>query len=389
MRSQCVVIVLDSVGIGAAPDAADYGDTGSDTLGHIAQSQGGLRLPNLQRLGLGNIRAHDPLLGCPPVDAPEAAFGRMQETALGKDTASGHWEYMGLVIEQAFRVFPDGFPPALIEKFLAVTGAERVLGGMPASGTQILEELGAEHMASGAPIVYTSADPVFQIAAHEAVVPLERLYAWCEAFFPFAIEAGLSRVIARPFVGDPKAGFTRTGNRHDWAYPPPRPTILDELQEHGVKTLGVGKISSIFSGQGVAGSVHTSNNAQGIDATIAAMRARDYDFVFTNLVDFDSEFGHRRDPAGYHRCLQEFDTRLPEILAALGPDDLLMITADHGNDPTWRGTDHTRELVPILAVGDGLAGRALGVRPTFADLGQSVAAFLGVSVQNPLGSSFV
>ena len=388
MGRQCTVIVLDSVGIGEAPDAREYGDVGADTLGHIAQSQGGLRLPNLQRLGLGNIRHDDPLLGCAPVASPTAAWGKMQETALGKDTASGHWEFMGLVIEHAFQVFPEGFPEALIQQFLTATGAPGFLGGMPASGTQIIEELGAEHMRTGAPIIYTSADPVFQVAAHEDVVPLATLERWCEAFFPYALAAGLSRVISRPFVGSAEAGFTRTGNRHDWAYPPPKPTILDELASGGIRTLGIGKIASIYSGQGIAESLPTKNNHEGIEATLRAMRARSHDFVFTNLVDFDSSFGHRRDPAGYHRCLQEFDARLPELLASLEPEDLLIITADHGNDPTYRGTDHTREFVPLLAVGPGLAGKALGVRAGFADVGKTVAAYFGVEVANPLGTSF-
>lgn len=389
MRRQCIVIVLDSVGIGDAPDAEEYGDKGSDTLGHIASSQGGLQLPNLQQLGLGNIRRDNPLIGCPPVENPTAAFGRLRETALGKDTASGHWEFMGLVIEQAFRTFPEGFPQELVDKFCAITGSTKILGGLPASGTQIIDDLGAEHMKTGIPIVYTSADPVFQIAAHEDVVPLETLYRWCKEFFPHAIEAGLSRVIARPFVGSPEEGFTRTGNRHDWAYPPPRPTILDEMQKAGVQTLGVGKIASIYSSQGIAKEVHTANNAEGIQHTLAAMEARAFDFVFTNLVDFDSNYGHRRDPEGYHQCLKEFDAALPAILERLGEDDLLIITADHGNDPTWPGTDHTRELVPVLVVGKGLAGKDLGVRPTFADVGQSVAAFFGAPIQNPLGSSFL
>lgn len=387
MERQCTVIVLDSVGIGEAPDAWAYDDVGSDTLGHIASSQGGLQLPNLQQLGLGNIRADKPLKGCPPVANPRAAYGKMQETAFGKDTASGHWEFMGLVMEHAFRVFPEGFPPALLQKFVEVTGAPGTLCGMPASGTQVIDDFGEVHMRTGAPIIYTSADPVFQIAAHEEIVPLETLYRWCEAIFPHAVEAGLSRVIARPFVGSLETGFVRTGNRHDYAYPPPRPTMLDELAAAGKRTYGVGKISSIFSAQGIAHDVHTASNAEGIQATIDAMRAREYDFVFTNLVDFDSSYGHRRDPEGYHRCLQEFDAALPAILAAMRPDDVLMITADHGNDPTYRGTDHTREFVPILAIGGDFQGQPLGVRRSFADLGKTVLDVLSVPSSNPIGTS--
>ena len=388
-RRQAVIIVLDSVGIGELPDAASYGDRGADTLGNLARQQGGLELPNLQALGLGNIRAADPLAGCPPAPAPAAAFGRMVETAMGKDTATGHWEFMGLVLDKPFRTFPDGFPAPLIEAFTAAIGVEGVLGNVAASGTVIIEQLGAQHLETGLPIVYTSADPVFQIAAHEDVVPVETLYAWCEAAFEPCLAAGLSRVIARPFVGAPGA-FSRTHNRRDFAMAPPRPTILDELAAAGRSTLGVGKIHSIYSGSGVAADVHTRDNAEGIAATLDAQRRREHDLVFTNLVDFDQSYGHRRDPDGYHRCLRAFDARLPELVAALGPDDLLIITADHGNDPTYPGTDHTREYVPLLALRPGQRpGIDLGTRATFADVGQTVAEFLGVPLRNPLGTSFL
>ena len=389
MAGQCVLIVLDSVGIGEAPDADRYNDQGSDTLGHIASSQGGLDLPNLQRLGLGNIRADQPLHGCPPVPAPIASFGRLQETADGKDTATGHWEFMGLVLERPLSTYPDGFPAEMIDTLKASWKVEGVLGNKAASGTAIIKELGREHVRTGQPIVYTSADPVLQIAAHEDVVPLEQLYQWCEDAFDLAVARGLSRVIARPFVGE-GPDFTRTSNRKDYALPPPRPTILDELAEAGVSTVGVGKISSIYSGSGIARSVHTVSNDDGIEVTLREMRERTANFVFTNLVDFDSEYGHRRDPAGYHQCLRDFDARLPELLDAMQEGDLLLITADHGNDPTYRGTDHTREYVPILLVGHGArAGRDLAIRPTFADVGQTVADFFGVSVRNPLGSSML
>lgn len=388
MKRQCVLIVLDSVGIGEAPDAAAYGDVGSDTLGGIALSQDGLDLPNLQAFGLGNIRADQPLLGCAPVRQPAASFGKLRETAHGKDTATGHWEFMGLVLDAPFTTYPDGFPEDFVDAMRAAFDVPDVLGNKAASGTAILDELGAAHQRSGLPIVYTSADPVLQIAAHEDTVPVEQLYAWCEAIFDSAVAFGLSRVIARPFVGEPGA-YVRTHRRKDFALPPPRPTLLDELSDHGVRTLGIGKIASIFSNSGVHGDVHTKNNDEGIEATLVAMHGRTHDFVFTNLVDFDQSYGHRRDPAGYHACLQAFDARLPDIVSALGPDDLLLITADHGNDPTYPGTDHTREYVPVLMYLPDTVGVDLGVGATFADVGQTVANFFGLAAANPLGRSML
>lgn len=388
MRRQCVLIVLDSVGIGEAPDAEAYGDVGSDTLGAIASSQGGLRLPNLQAMGLGSIRKDRPLLGCPPAVAPQASYGKMRETAHGKDTATGHWEFMGLVPDVPFTTYPDGFPSDFVDAMRLAFGTSDVLGNKAASGTAIIEELGETHRQTGYPIVYTSADPVLQIAAHEDVIPVEQLYVWCEAIFPAAVARGLSRVIARPFIGTPGA-YVRTPNRKDFALPPPRPTLLDELSSHGVRTLGIGKIASIYSGSGIHGDIHTANNDEGIEATLEAMRTRNFDFVFTNLVDFDQNYGHRRDPTGYHACLQAFDARLPDIIAALGPDDLLLITADHGNDPTYPGTDHTREYVPVLLYRPGVVGEDLGVRATFADIGQTVASFFGLVAKNPLGESML
>lgn len=389
MRGQCVVIVLDSVGIGEAPDAADYGDVGADTLGHIAAHVGGLQLPNLAALGLGNIARPTPLQGCAPVEAPRGSFGKLQETAHGKDTATGHWEFMGLVLEDPLTTYPDGFPEAFVAELTRRWGVDGVLGNVAASGTQIIEELGPSHIASGMPIIYTSADPVLQIAAHEEVVPLETLYQWCESAFELAIAHGLSRVIARPFVGE-APDFQRTSRRRDFTLPPPSPTILNELEEAGISCVGIGKISSIFSGSGIAREVTTVDNNDGVDATLRELRSGESDFVFTNLVDFDSRYGHRRDPEGYYRCLQEFDARLPELLLALGPEDLLIITADHGNDPTYRGTDHTREYVPVLLVGAGARpGHDLGVRASFADVGQTVADFFGVKTKNPLGRSML
>ncbi len=389
-QRMCTFVVLDSVGIGELPDADAYGDVGSDTLGHIADHVGGLRLPHLQALGLGNVaRDRGALAGCAAVGAPTGAFGRMAEQAFGKDTATGHWEFMGLVLDEPFQTFPQGFPGSLIDAFAAHIGHDGVLGNKAASGTVIIEELGQRHLETGWPIVYTSADPVFQIAAHEDIVPVDELYRWCEAAYALCIPAGLSRVIARPFTGAP-GSFARTHRRKDFALAPPRPTYLDDLDRHGVRTLGIGKIPSIYSGQGVHGDIHTRNNDEGIEATLSAMRTRSHDFVFTNLVDFDMLYGHRRNPGGYHTCLQEFDSRLPELVDSLAEGDLLIISADHGNDPTYRGTDHTREYVPVLAIGAGVTpGQDLGTRATFADIGRSICAFFGAPTENLLGTSFL
>lgn len=384
----CALVIIDSVGIGELPDAAAFGDAGSDTLGHIAEHVGGLQLPNLRRLGLGNITRPSPIRGCEPVPAPLGAFGRMVEIAPGKDTATGHWEMMGLVPDVPFRTYPDGFPSEVVEPLLAAIGRTRLLGNKAASGTAIIAELGREHVRTGDPIVYTSADPVLQIAAHVDTVPLETLYRWCEAAFAIAVPAGLSRVIARPFTGEHP--YTRTYDRKDYAVPPPRPTFLDDLAAAGVSTLGIGKIASIFAHVGVAEERHTAGNPDGMDATVEALRARDLPFVFTNLVDFDMNFGHRRDPDGYAACLREFDARLPELMAALRPGDLLLVAADHGNDPTFRGTDHTREYVPLLAWGPTMRGGVdLGTRATFADLGRTIVDFFGATTENPLGTSFL
>lgn len=389
VAKQCVFVVIDSVGIGELPDAADYGDVGSDTLGHIAEHEGGLALPNLQRLGLGNIARQTPLLGCAPITNPTGAYGKMTETAFGKDTATGHWEFMGLVLDAPFRTFPDGFPDEILRPFLERIGRPAALGNKAASGTAIIEELGPQHVATGNPIVYTSADPVFQIAAHEDVVPVEQLYEWCEIAYEICIPAGLSRVIARPFVGQHGA-YTRTYNRKDYALAPPARTFLRDLEDAGVRTVGVGKIPSIYAHDGIADDVHTAGNEEGIDATLRCMRDRAADFVFTNLVDFDMLYGHRRNPSGYAECLRAFDARLPELLAALGPDDLLLIAADHGNDPTYRGTDHTREYVPVLAYAPSMSGGVdLGVRATFADVGRTIVDYFGAATANPLGESFL
>ena len=367
--SRAIVLVLDSVGIGELPDAPAYGDEGSDTLGNLCR-QVTLKTPALQALGLGCIAA---LAGIPPASEPEAAFGRMAERSAGKDSVTGHWEMMGLVLDRAFPTFPHGFPRELIERFEARIG-RATIGNLVASGTQIIEQLGPEHMRTGAPIVYTSADSVFQIAAHEDVIPVPELYRICEAAYGLAVEEqGMGRVIARPFVGT--AGqFIRTANRHDYAMPPQGDTLLDRLASASLPVVAIGKISDLFAGRGVSQRVHTSNDDEVMDAVIAAVARKSSGLIFANLVDFDAQYGHRNDVAGYAANLERFDARLAELLPALGPTDLLIITADHGNDPTTPSTDHSREHVPLLACGQGVkAGADLGTRATFADLGQTLA----------------
>ncbi len=377
------MVVLDSVGIGGAPDAAEFGDAGSATLQHIATSVGGLRLPNLAKLGLGRVVT---AAGVDAVAMAEGAFGSMIELSPGKDTTTGHWELMGVILERAFPLYPDGFPDEVMDVFHASIGST-TLGNHPASGTVIVDELGAEHMVTGKPIVYTSGDSVFQIAAHIDVVPLEKLYEMCErarAILTGPHEVG--RVIARPFMGAP-GSFTRTTDRHDYAVEPPSPTVLDHISSEGLEVRGVGKVADIFAGRGVTSSLPTTSNDEGIEATIAELGAISRGLVFTNLVDFDQSFGHRNDPGGYARALESFDARLPEITAALGEDDILIVTADHGNDPTTPSTDHSREQVPVLVTGPRVSrGSDLGVRSTFADCGATVAALLGVPA--PTGASF-
>ena len=381
---RAVLIVLDSVGIGELPDAAAFGDEGAHTLGHILEAVPEVELPNLRALGLGNIEGFPQM---EPVEAPSAHFGRMQEISQGKDTTTGHWEFMGLVLEEPFRTFPDGFGPNILGPFVERTGCGGVLGNEAASGTVIIESLGREHRETGWPIVYTSADPVFQIAAHEDVVPLQTLYRWCEIAYDIVIPQNLSRVIARPFVGS-WPGYQRTANRKDFALPPARDTTLDALQATGVRVTGVGKIGNIYAGRGIGDSLTTKSNLDGIHKTLGCIGDRG-GLIFTNLVDFDAQYGHRRDPEGYARCLEEFDVHLPAILDALAEGDLLLITADHGNDPTFRGTDHTREYVPILALlkGQPGPGGSLGSRASFADVGATVADFFGVAWAE--GTSFL
>jgi phosphopentomutase len=351
-----VILVLDSVGAGALPDAAQYGDAGSNTLGNCAKAVGGLALPTLQRWGLGNLTG---IQGCPAAAAPLASFGTMAELSQGKDTTTGHWEMMGIVLEKGFTTFPHGFPGDLMQEWLVRSGAPGFLCNKPASGTTILDELGEEHLRSGLPIVYTSADSVFQIAAHEEKVKLETLYRWCEAAREVGKARGIARVIARPFLGTGKGRFKRTYNRHDFSQPPSRKTVLDVLQEAGVPTVGVGKIPDIYDGRGISQAVHTEGNADGLRQTAGLLATLDRGLLFVNLVDTDMLYGHRRDPVGYARALQEIDAALPQLAGKLRPDDVLVITADHGNDPTFPGTDHTREQVPLLVLQPGRAGQEL------------------------------
>lgn len=383
---RCVLVVLDSVGIGEAPDAAAFGDVGAHTLGNIARVCGGLRLPHLESLGLGNVAL---VQGLTPTRQPAAGYGKMAEVSAGKDTTTGHWELMGLHLEIPFRVYPEGFPPEVMERFEAAIG-RGTLGNCPASGTEIIAELGAEHVATGKPIVYTSADSVFQIAAHEKVIPLGELYRMCGiARAQLRSEHEVSRIIARPFLGEVGA-FRRTANRRDYSVKPPAPTLLDAFVAAGLSVHAVGKIEDIFDGVGITSAVHTKDNAAGVVATLRALRERpERGLIFTNLVDFDALYGHRNDPAGYAAALEAFDARVPELLAALGPRDLLVITADHGNDPTMPGTDHTREYVPLLVVGEALReGVNLGVRASFSDVAATFAEAMGVAAPNLRGLSF-
>jgi phosphopentomutase len=380
-----IVIVLDSVGIGEAPDAAAFGDVGCHTLGNIARVVGGLKLPHLEAMGLANIACLEGLI---PQRTPTAAYGKMAEVSAGKDTTTGHWELMGLQLKQPFPLYPNGFPPEIMDRFEAEIG-RGWLGNYPASGTVIIDDLGEEHMRTGKVIVYTSGDSVFQIAAHEEIIPVPELYRMCQiAREILRGEHEVSRVIARPFVGVP-GKFERTANRHDFSVLPPQPTVLDSLKEAGLMVYAVGKIEDIFTGQGITEAVHTQDNADGMDKTIAAMRERrERGLIFTNLVDFDAKFGHRNNPQGYANALVEFDRRVPEFMAALADDDVLVLTADHGNDPTTPGTDHTREYVPILITGIPIqAGVNIGVRQTFADLAATIADTLGVKPP-PYGVSF-
>lgn len=369
--NRVVLIVLDSVGIGQMPDAAEYGDEGSDTLGHLFEYRP-VHVPNLRRYGLGNIRP----MRLPPAAQPEGAFGRAAIASRGKDTTTGHWEMAGLLTEIPFPTYPHGFPDEVIKPFEQAIG-RKILGNYPASGTEIIQQLGEEHMRTGRPIVYTSADSVFQVAAHEEVIPVEELYRICEiARTLLSGKHRVGRVIARPFIGQP-GNFQRTERRRDYAIEPPEATMVDILKEAGYQTISVGKIGSIFCHRGFTREIPAGNNMASVDGTLWALRDTASDgsgLIFVNLVDFDMLYGHRNDPEGYARALEAFDARLPEIEAHLQDDDLLMLTADHGCDPLTPSTDHSREYVPILAYGHRVTpGVDLGIRSSLADLGQTIA----------------
>jgi phosphopentomutase len=382
---RAVVVVCDGLGVGEAPDAAAFGDQGADTLGHVLASRD-VRVPNLRRLGLCHLT---PSWTAGRAERPQGAFGKMAEQSAGKDTATGHWEMMGLVTPRPFRVYLEGFPEPLMRAFEERIG-RKTLGNKAASGTEILKELGEEHLRTGWPIVYTSGDSVFQIAAHEDLVPPEELYRWCRIAYELAcLQYGVLRVIARPFVGKDAASFKRTPNRRDFPVPPAGETLLDRLAAREWPVFGVGKIEDIFTGRGVSAAVHTRSDADGIDQTLDGLRRFDRGLVFTNLVDFDTLYGHRNDVAGFARNLELLDARIPELLAALREDDLFLLTADHGCDPSDVSTDHTREHVPLLAAGPRVKpGTDLGVRATFADLGATLAENFGVGPL-PAGTSFL
>lgn len=377
-----LLIVLDSVGIGEMPDAAAWGDAGADTLGHILATRP-VYLPNLQRMGLGNIRELPDLA---EVDSPRASFGKCALRSNGKDTTTGHWEIAGIVMEKAFPTYPNGFPPEVIESFVGKTRVPGILGNKPASGTEVIAELGSEHIETGKPIVYTSADSVFQIAAHEEVIPIQRLYEICEIAREILNgEHQVGRVIARPFLGE-EGNFVRTENRHDYAVPPPRENLLVQLQEKGLDVICIGKIASIYDSAGVTEDLKAKNNDQSINQTVSALGRESRGLIFSNLVDFDMLYGHRRDVEGYARALEHFDARLPEIEAAMRDDDLLIITADHGNDPGFRGSDHTREYVPLLVFGkNAKTGIDLGTRESLADIGQTICENFGLKLNAGTG----
>ncbi len=381
-----VLIVLDSVGIGEAPDAERFGDSGADTLGHIAEHVNGLHLPNMGKLGLSNIKR---IKGIHREKRPRAHYGKMAEASNSKDTLTGHWELMGVIVEEKFQTFPNGFDSALIEKLESASG-RKVIGNKAASGTEIIHELGGEHMRTGALIVYTSADSVLQIAAHEEIVPLDELYRICKAARELTKERDclIGRVIARPFIGS-IGHFKRTANRRDFSLKPFERTVMDELKDANYDVIAIGKIYDIFDGEGITAHMHTTSNDDGIEKLLVNLDDEFTGLAFINLVDFDSRYGHRRDPKGYANALEAFDRRLPEILKKLRDDDLLIITADHGNDPTFHGTDHTREYVPLLVYHHRIAcGCSLGIRQTFADVGATIAQNFHVPVPKH-GHSFL
>ena len=382
--NRVILIILDGVGIGHLPDAEAYGDVGSHSLRHCAEAVGTLRLPNLEAMGLGCV---DAIPGVEPVTAPTAGYGKMAERSAGKDTSTGHWEIAGLILSRAFPTYPEGFPEEILRPFSEAIG-RGVLGNVAASGTEIIERLGREHMETGRPIVYTSADSVFQIATHVDVIPLESLYEMCEVASRITKPLKICRVIARPFHGEP-GSFERLPDRRDYSLEPLGATVVDTLVEKGVLVRGVGKVDDIFGGRGVSPCIHTKDNADGMKRILEACAEMDRGLLFANLIDFDMRFGHRRNPEGYAGALREFDAFLPELTSTMDERDLLIITADHGNDPTWPGTDHTREHVPLIAWRPGMSGGIdLGVRETFADVGATLSEALSVPPPQA-GTSFL
>ncbi len=386
MTKRAAIIVLDGLGIGPAPDTAQYGDAGSDTLGNVARAVGGLKLPNLEKLGLGKCREGFVIPGLAPGVRSTAAYGIAQPASAGKDSTAGHWEICGVLLKKAFRTYPQGFPVPLLDEFARGTG-RGWLGNKTASGTAIIDELGAEHQRSGKWIVYTSADSVFQVAAHEGTVPLDELYRACMVAREILIgEHAVSRVIARPFEGTP-GDYRRTSHRKDFSIPPVGTTLLDRLAEAGVARLGIGKVDDLFAARNIS-SEHTPTNGDAYRLIERALETLETGFVFVNVIEFDQTWGHRNDVAGFHQGLKELDAWLPRLLSRLRSDDLVMLTADHGNDPTTPSTDHSREVVPVLVVGPKVKPRGLGIRQTFADLGQTVAEYFGVP-RLAAGTSFL
>lgn len=382
---RAILLILDSAGIGELPDADRYGDVGSNTIANIAKAIGGLKMPNMEGLGLGNIH---PIQGVDKTQTPAGAWGKAAEASIGKDTVTGHWEIAGCILKNPLNTYPNGFPREIIGEFERRIGRPTI-GNTVASGTEIIAQLGEEHMKTGYPIIYTSADSVFQIAAHEGIIPLEEQYRMCQIARDMLVgEWTVGRVIARPFVGDSSQTFKRTSNRHDYSLDPFCKTILEYIAEAGLSVSGVGKIKDIFNGKGVTRSIRITDNMDGIDKTLEAMKLDEGGLIFINLVDFDMLFGHRNDPQGYGRALEEVDKRLGEVFLAMGDEDMLIITADHGCDPTTVSTDHSREYIPILVYGKGIKPVDIGIRDTFADIGKTILDYL--SVDNELqGNSFL
>ena len=383
--NRIIWIVIDSVGVGALPDAKSFGDEGVNTLGHIVKEFSDIKIPNMIKLGLGNIDGIDYINN---IDSPIGSFGRCNEVSQGKDTTTGHWEMTGLLVDTPFKTFENGFPKEIIDEFERRTG-RKVVANKPASGTAILDEFGEHQMKTGDVIVYTSADSVFQIAAHEDIIPLEELYEMCKTAREIMMgEYAVARVIARPYVGSCNGQFERTSNRRDYSLNPFDKTVLDNIKEKGLDVIGVGKIEDIFNGQGITEAIHTKDNMDGVDQTINYIKKDNKGLIFTNLVDFDSKYGHRRNIKGYKEALEEFDARIPEIIESMNEKDILIINADHGNDPAYKGTDHTREYIPLLVYGKDIKeGINLGTRKSFADIGATVADILNVS-KTKNGTSF-